>query len=171
MRTDVQLEFGDGRYLFRLTLAGVDEIQRKCKAGMGEVYSRVLAGRYVAPGGADFGNPLEGKWRIEDLIEIIRQGLIGGGEGLADEKPVKVDALVANAMIERYVNPQPYAKAWSIAAAICMACIEGMDDPDEHPVKKNSEQMKGQNGDGGSTTAAPSATSPSAGSRRPKRKR
>lgn len=136
MRTDVQLEFGDGVYTFRLTLAGVDEIQRKCRAGMGEVYARILAGRYANGPLGDFGNPLEGKWRSEDLIEVIRQGLIGGKHGMSDEKPVEVTAPIANALIENYVVGLPLAKAWSIAAAVCMAAIEGMDDPDEHPVKK-----------------------------------
>ena len=174
MQTAVELDFADGRYNFKLTLEGVSEIQRKCKAGIGAVFARVLSGRYfpkeelsVPP----FGNPAEARFSVEDLLEIVRQGLIGGEYGYADDKRVEMDASLANRLIANYLFPvRPIKHAWDLAAAIIMASYEGMDDPEEHPVKKKGDSVKPSRTGDGLTTGGRSQTSPSATSRRPKRK-
>lgn len=163
MRSDVQLEFADGEYTFRLTLSGIDEIQRKCGAGMGEVYARVLAGRFFSPveEGVTIGNPLEGKWRVEDLLEIIRQGLIGGGQGMVDGRPVEVNSVLANRLVENYVVTQPLKFAWDLASAIVMAANEGLE-ARLHSVKKKRGSGSVSRATDGSTTRERSRTSQSA---------
>lgn len=173
MRTDIDLDFGDGRYLFRLTLSGIDELQRKTGAGLGELFARILAGRYLNPMSDSqdrtFGMPLEGKWKVADLIDTIRLALVGGGYGYVNEDKVEVDPIRAAQLINTYVFPaRPLSEAWNLATAILTAVIEGVES-DEHSVKKNSESVKTQPDD--STTAAPLETVPSPASPRKKRRR
>lgn len=162
MRTDVELEFADGSYLFRITPSGVDEIQRKCGCGIGEVYARIIAGRYFLPGeSGTTGNPLEARYKLEDLREIIRQGLIGGGKALVDGKQIAVDAPLANQLVQNYFggeNRPALSEAWGVAAGVVLALMEGFEDF-EHPVKKKRESSEQMSGEVGLTTPAASAFS------------
>ena len=135
-RDAIQLEFADGVYNFRLTLQGINEIQNRCNAGIGEVWSRLYASRLNFMG-EDAGIPSNlqtgenARFRVEDLIEPIRQGLIGGGSGEVDGQTVKVSALQANRLIDNYVVAEPLQDAWSLSYAIVASCIEGYDVPDK----------------------------------------
>jgi hypothetical protein len=167
----VTLDFADGKYTFKITLGGIREIQTKCRTGMGAVYARILKGRYISPAGDTFGNPLEGEWYVEDLIEVIRQGLLGGGSGMVDGQSVKVDETRAQHLIENYVVGKPLAYAWKLAAAIVTAANEGFGDADEgeeeHPIRKKSESEKIQTD--GLMSERPSPTVASATPQPPKR--
>ena len=44
---EVWLEFGDGRYLFKLKLKQIAELQEKANAGIGEIYARVESVSYT----------------------------------------------------------------------------------------------------------------------------
>lgn len=123
MRTHIDLPFADGEYRFALGLAQVHELQTKCKAGIGQIYARVLQGR--VPDAPDIGHPLYATYQIDDLYETVRQGLIGGGEGRVDGQTVTVTAMRANELVERYLHPAPLAEAWKLAAAILFAKVEG----------------------------------------------
>lgn len=59
----VTLLFGDGQHEFRLAIGQLEELQEKCDAGPEEIYARL--------GGA--------RWRLQDVRETLRLGLIGGG--------------------------------------------------------------------------------------------
>ena len=63
LKAEVSLTWGDGEYLFALKIAEIEELQKACDAGFGEIAARV------------FGN----LFYIRDVYEIIRLGLIGGG--------------------------------------------------------------------------------------------
>lgn len=133
MRTHVDLKFADGEYRFALGLAQIDELQAKTGIGIGGLYARVLQGR-VADGEQTVGHPAYSAFYLADLRETIRQGLIGGGEGLVDGQAVKVTALRANDMLERYATPMPLVDQWNLAAAILFAAVEGYEpEPDEAP--------------------------------------
>lgn len=132
--TSIDLEFADGSYTFRLGLEGINEIQRKCReasgvpSGIGAVFARVLKGCVkmgddvvMAPGGADF--------YAQDIIEPLRQGLIGGGVGVVDGIEVKVTPALANKLIATYVLDRPLVDSWSLAASILGACVMGYDPP------------------------------------------
>lgn len=130
MNTTIDLEFADGEYTFALPLAQIDELQRKTGAGIGELFARVVKGAsqigeevILAPGSAQF--------YAHDLIETVRQGLIGGKKGMVDGIEVKVSPALANKLIATYVLNEPLVKAWELAVSILGACIMGYSPPGE----------------------------------------
>lgn len=135
----MQLSFGDGVYSFRLTLHGIKEVQEKTGSGIGAVWQRLAASRLNFIG-QDVGVPEAAQFKIEDVIEPIRQGLIGGGVGEVDGSEVKVTAHVANRLIETYVVPEPLQEAWKLSYAIVGGLIEGYAAPEEKPKKKVSRR-------------------------------
>lgn len=152
----IELEFADGTYLFRLNLPQIAELETKCgiegkPSGIGAIFARVLKGRYVLTDGTTLGNPEEAEYRVHDITETIRLGLIGGGQGVVNERPVKVDPITARRLVENYVVNRPLKEGWSIAAAILGACCEGYEDPEAPPPKKD-EPTKAK---AASTTPAP----------------
>jgi len=109
---EVTLEFGDGEYLFKLTLKTIAELQEKCGAGLGTIYKRVLFGDYYAA----------------DLVEVVRLGLVGGGQ----------TGPVARKIIERYCDEWPLEEWHKHASAILRVCVHGYDDKED--AQKKSEQ-------------------------------
>lgn len=123
MQTHIDLAFADGTYRFALGLAQIHELQGKCGVGIGGLYARVLQGR--VPGEVDVGHPAYAGYYLDDVVETVRQALIGGGEGMVDGQDVKVSALRANELVERYLHPMPLVEQWNLAAAILYAKVEG----------------------------------------------
>lgn len=128
MANTIDLEFADGEYTFALPLAQIDELQRKCGSGIGAIFARVVKGAnrigddiVLAPANAEF--------YALDLIETIRQGLIGGKQGMVDGKSVVVTPIVAQRLVTNYVLNQPLSDAWSLATSILGAVIVGYDAP------------------------------------------
>jgi hypothetical protein len=159
MLTEIHLPFADGVYRFRLTLPMIHELQRKCGTGIGALFARVLKGRYSFEDGS-FGMPTEAEYRVEDLIETLRCGLIGGGEGKVGEDTIRVTPPLAQQLVENYAYPAaPLKAAWDMAASILMACIEGYQDPQ----KKSAEPSEDPTEKDGSTSQPPWEISPSAG--------
>jgi hypothetical protein len=160
--TAIDLAFADGTYSFNLGLAQINEIQSKCGAGIGAIYARVCKGRYLMES-VTFGNPLESEYRIDDLIETIRQGLIGGGKGMVDDKEVIVTAFRANELVANYVLApgNPLKDAWTLAAAILTARIEGYTPPADNKPKADEGKKKAvKSGRAGSTIQEPSPIAP-----------
>lgn len=131
MKTEIELPFADGVYAFRLGLAQIDELQRKCDAGIGAIYARLLKGRYINPvDGGTFGAANEATYRMADVHETIRQALIGGARGTVNEQPVQVTAHRATELVTAYVAPAaPLAEGWTLASRIMSALIDGYEDP------------------------------------------
>jgi len=150
--TCINLKFADGEYRFALPLEQIRELQDKTGAGIGELYGRVLKGRLADQ--VDIGHPAFAAFRVDDVRETIRLGLVGGGEGMVDGADVKVSALRANDLISRYVDAMPLKEQWDLAAAILYAKVEGYTDPDETeaPAPAPAEDKKKADG---STTPAP----------------
>lgn len=131
MATDIRLEFADGEYRFALGLAQIEELQRKTGTGIGALFARVVKGAnrlgediVFAPGQAEF--------HVLDLIETIRQGLIGGNSGEVNGAEVKVSPALANRLIGAYVYPnRPLSEAWEMAVSILGACVIGYNPPGE----------------------------------------
>ena len=126
----IELEFADGAYEFALPLAQIDELQRKTGAGIGALFARVIKGAnrlgddvILAPASAEF--------YALDLIETIRQGLIGGGRGTVDGQEIKVTPPLAQRLVTNYVLNRPLSDAWSLAVSILGAVIVGYDPPGE----------------------------------------
>lgn len=128
MQTHVDLAFADGTYRFALGLAQIHELQLKCKIGIGGLYARVVQGRMADD--VSVGHPAYGAYHVDDLIETVRQGLIGGEYGLVDGAEVKVGPMRANDLVTRYLMPMPLVDQWNLAAAILYAKIEGYTPPE-----------------------------------------
>jgi hypothetical protein len=132
VQTWIELPFADGRYLFRLGLAQIAEIERKCDAGIGKVYARTIAGRHGFQAGDAL--PEQGEYRLPELIEVIRQGLVGGASGIVDGADIRVSAPRANELVDRYIAQATdqrlaMSETWALAFMILHALIEGYDPP------------------------------------------
>lgn len=138
---EVWLEFGDGRYLFKLKLKQIAELQEKCNAGIGEIYTRVMLGHY----------------RVEDLINVVRLGLAGGAQGVVNEVEIKVSPEFANKLTERYLD-RPLEDVWLYAKLIYQACISGYDTPEARKSGKVEAATEKTPETDGSTSPRPTQT-------------
>lgn len=120
----IALDWGDGAYQFALYWKQIGELQEKCDAGPHVILTRLIAGN----------------WRIEDISNVIRLGLIGGG----------MEPIPALKLVRNYVEGRPPMENLLHAQAILSAGLMGA--PDEDDVKKNS----------GARTATGSTASPTA---------
>jgi hypothetical protein len=97
----IVLNFAGQERAFNLALLGVAlEHQELCDAGPQAVLNRILAGN----------------WRIQDLRETVRLGLIGAGM-----KPNE-----AMVLVRRWVDNKPWAETVPYARLIMMAAIVGV---------------------------------------------
>jgi hypothetical protein len=134
-RNTIDLEFADGSYTFALPLPQIDELQRKCReasgepSGIGTIFKRVMTGQVQLENGGVVLVPGSADFYILDVVETIRQGLIGGGVGTVDEQEVKVTPALANRLIQNYVLTKPLMDSWSLAASILVAVVMGYDPP------------------------------------------
>lgn len=104
---DVTLAWADGEYTFRLAIAQLRELQEKCDAGPLELYRRMFTG----------------KWRLDDVRETIRLGLIGGGTPPA----------AALKLVIRYVDDRPLMESMDIARVVLGVILLPVEDD---PLKK-----------------------------------
>jgi len=104
----VEAPFGDGVQRFRLTIGGAEELEEKCDAGL------VVIARRLA----------SGDWKLRDVRETIRIGLIGGG----------MDATRALVLIDRYASDN-LDRLRILALSILSPVLFGV--PDDPPGKSN----------------------------------
>jgi hypothetical protein len=105
---EIDLVWGDGEHSFRLAIGQLRELQEKC----------TLPGDTMVSGPeAILGRIQSGTWRVEDVREIIRLGLIGGG----------MEAKNAHRMVARYVDEyeQPLLRHKLAAVTILLAALTG----------------------------------------------
>lgn len=80
----VRISWPGGEHLFALPLGRLRALQTSCNAGPEELFNRLRSGA----------------WRIDDLIEILRHGLIGGGMDDAEAGPMVVRLMEVHAPVE-----------------------------------------------------------------------
>ncbi|WP_236775172.1 gene transfer agent family protein [Agrobacterium tumefaciens] len=95
----VSFDWADGTYSFRLAWGELGELQEKCDAGPYLVLQRLHSGA----------------WRIEDITNIIRLGLIGGG----------MEPAPALKLARRYVEDRPPMENLVPAQVILSAALTG----------------------------------------------
>src|SRR5215207_6058651 len=93
----ITLVWGDGEHKFRLAIGQLRELQEKTSAGPIEVLDRLATRR----------------WRVDDVRETVRLGLIGGGL-----EPIKSLSLV-----KHYIDDRPLMESISTAQAILMVAL------------------------------------------------
>jgi hypothetical protein len=156
-RNTIDIIFADGEYTFSLPAPRIEELQRKTGIGIGAMFKRLLAG-VLQIGDKVFLDPNQAEFYYADIVETIRQGLIGGGRGVVNGEEVKVTPPLAEQLMKNYVLDRPIGDSWSLAATIVGACIHGYDppkkeepglDPGVAPKKKSGAKKKA-----GSTTAS-----------------
>jgi len=134
----ISLQWADGDYEFRLGIGQVGELQTKCDAPIGEIYSRLMAGRYVDKATNEIIlNPLEARFKYEDITETIRLSLVGGNKGVVNGQPIEVSPTLALKLVRDYVYTRPLLENWKVAAAILNALMIGYADPDKSTEKKS----------------------------------
>lgn len=105
----IELDWADGTYAFRLAWAELEKLQEACDAGPYVILNRLG----------------DGSWRIGDISNVIRLGLIGGGMA-------PIDALKK---VRGYVEGRPPVENLLFAQAILSAGLIGA--ADEEPAKKD----------------------------------
>ncbi|MDH3232197.1 MAG: gene transfer agent family protein [Alphaproteobacteria bacterium] len=108
----VDLKWADGTHTFRLAWGGIIELQEKCDAGPHFILNRLH----------------DDSWHAEDISNVIRLGLIGGG----------MPPAAALALVERYVEQRPLLESRDTARAILFCALVGA--PDEDETKKKSRR-------------------------------
>lgn len=113
MSRDARIEFdwADGTHGFRLAWEQLSELQEKCDAGPYVVLQRLQ----------------NGSWRVEDVSNVIRLGLIGGGTTPAD----------ALKLVRRYVEARPAMENVIPAQIIMTAALLGA--PEDSPGEGDAE--------------------------------
>jgi hypothetical protein len=127
----VNCAWGSGEQAFRLTLAGIEELQDTCDCGPFELFTRLQMGT----------------WRVGDAPAIIRLGLIGAG----------MDPIRAHNEVKRYSFPErPMLESLPVAKLILGAALSGVgDDP---PGKSEAAETTGASPAATESGAFPTST-------------
>lgn len=120
----ITITWGDDEHIFRLPLKQLRELQDKTDVGPEALYRRVSSG----------------DWKVQDLRETIRLGLIGGG----------MDEVKAAKLVHQYFDDSPILKHKPTALAILLAALLG---PPDDRVGKALRRGKNK-----PATASPSPT-------------
>lgn len=107
----ISLDWVDGQHTFTLKWGDLVKLQEACDAGPYVVYQRLMLGT----------------WRMHDIRETIRLGLIGGGM-----EPAK-----ALSMVQGYVEARPPLESIALAQGILGTALQGA--PDEKPGEAEGE--------------------------------
>lgn len=127
----IELDWADGTYAFRLAWGELEKLQEACDAG-----PYVILGRLN-----------DGSWRIGDISNVIRLGLIGGGM-------TPVEALTKT---REYVERRPPVENLIFAQAILSAGLIGA--PEEQPGKKAGRRTRSKRSQTGKS-GSPRSTEP-----------
>jgi hypothetical protein len=108
--------FGDGEHLFRLAIGQLRELQEACDAGPPLIARRLWSS----------------EWRVDDVRETIRLGLVGGG----------MDSVKAAVLTKRYVDDRPgeWGRNAVLAQAVLAAALFGAEDEDLGKSKAEAER-------------------------------
>lgn len=114
----ISFPWGDGEHTFKLGLKEWRELQAKTDAGPLELLERVQ----------------QNKWRVDDLRETIRLGLIGGGM-----EPTDATKLLGGYFDD--TDRTPLVKQQRPAALILMASLVGpVEDDEQKKVKAKTKE-------------------------------
>lgn len=127
---EITLNWADGSHLFRLPIKQLIELQEKCDAGPPLIQARLQSGA----------------WKVEDVRETVRLGLIGGGMSPTD----------AFKMVLRYVDERPLLESVLVAEAVLSAALVGTPDepfPNSEGGPTPQPPLPMEKSDGANTTA------------------
>lgn len=125
MPNHVWLQFGDGVYLAHLKNKRIDAVETVTGASLGDIYARSMSGVYRDTDGEWVVLPTEAKWSNKELVEVVRQGFIGGAKAIIDGVEKSINDYQVNAAIASYLDDRPRIELWKLASAILYATMEG----------------------------------------------
>jgi hypothetical protein len=141
MQAWIDLEFADGEYKFALPVPQINELQSKCGIGIGGLFRRVCSCISVNKDMQPVPVLANAEFYLADIMETIRQGLIGGGKAVVNGEEIQVTPAIANRLIANYVSDKPLLPNISIAASILSVCIVGYDPPKAEPAQEPATEM------------------------------
>lgn len=134
---DVAFEWGGEERTFRLALGEIRKLQERTNAGPYELLRRLTTGT----------------WRVDDLRETIRLGLVGGGT-VVNDKGATDDNRIAR-LVRDYVDERPLQQSVMVAARILEAALAGAPDEDI-PKSEGAETTSPQSLETASSPSPPS---------------
>ena len=130
---EIELEFGEGQFRFRLPALYIDQLQKK--RGYDVTWPDGSQGKKPKPFGQIFREHMTGDYDPLDSLEIIRLGLTAGGGGTVAGETVKLDPTKGRIMVEDVTATRPVEQWYVVAGAILRACTYGY----EPPAKEDKE--------------------------------
>lgn len=112
---DITLEWPDKERTYRLGIKELRKLQEALDAGPMQVFIRLS----------------DQSWRVDDILEVIRIGALGGGATI-DE---------ARTILTQWVEMRPVAESLPYAQAILAAALHGV--PDD-PIEEGGGATKGK---------------------------
>lgn len=129
----VELDWADGTYSFRLAWGELARLQEACDAGPLVILDRLT----------------NGTWRVEDISNVLRLGLIGGG----------MEPSAALKKIRAYVEDRPPVEnALFAQAVLAVACHGAPEEPLGNP--EAASQESASMGSGTESSGSPPSTEP-----------
>jgi hypothetical protein len=138
-------------HTFRLGIGEWRKIQETCDAGPGEIAQRLAAWAAVqrAMPKADFIDVMAaggvGRWRVDDVREVLFRGLTGGGK----------EPTLAGRLVRELHDERPLMENLALALEIVLASLAG---PEDEPVGESV-------GEPSTTTSATASPEENSGSR------
>lgn len=133
----IELEFGDGLYRFRLPPVHVDKIQKA--RGWRVTFPDGSEGFRPKPIGMIMREIMSGDFDLNDCIAIIQEGLIAGRGGVVAGEDVEMSPTKARMMVEDVVATWPIDEIHVNASAIIRGCWFGVEtEGDKEPGKETA---------------------------------
>lgn len=133
MIAEIELEFGEGQFRFRLPPLYIDQLQKK--RGYDVTWPDGSQGKKPKPFGQIFREHMTGDYDPLDSLEVVRLGLTAGGGGVVAGEEIKLTPTSARIMVDDVLNGSPVETWYSCAVNILRACTYGY----EPPAKEGSE--------------------------------
>ncbi len=120
---EIELEFGDGLFLFRLPALYVDRLQKE--RGYDVTWPDGAQGKKPKPFGQIFREHMTGDYDLLDSMAVIKLGLTAGKGGMVAGARKDLDPTKARMLAEEVANLWPAEQIYLFAATILRACTYG----------------------------------------------
>lgn len=120
---EIELEFGDGLFLFRLPALYVDRLQKE--RGYDVTWPDGAQGKKPKPFGQIFREHMTGDYDLLDSMAVIKLGLTAGKGGMVAGARKDLDPTKARMLSEEVANLWPAEQIYLFAATILRACTYG----------------------------------------------
>lgn len=120
---EIELEFGDGLFLFRLPALYVDRLQKE--RGYDVTWPDGAQGKKPKPFGQIFREHMTGDYDLLDSMAVIKLGLTAGKGGMVAGERKDLDPTKARMLAEEVANLWPAEQIYLFAATILRACTYG----------------------------------------------